>query len=178
MSDKVEEEAMISPDIAWRFKLGIVLFVLSIIIPVIGIPLTVSFLELSTTMMTSLTGGMLLAGEVLGLLAVAVMGKPGYNYIKIRFFSFLKQYAPPQRVGRSRYTIGLAMFCIPILFGWVSVYTSNYIPGFSENPLPYAIAGDLLFLASLVVLGGDFWDKIRALFVYDAEASFLKRQDG
>jgi hypothetical protein len=30
----------------------------------------------------------------------------------------------------------------------------------------YAIGGDLLLLASLFVLGGDFWDKIRALFVY------------
>jgi hypothetical protein len=25
-----------------------------------------------------------------------------------------------------------------------------------------------MFVASLFVLGGDFWDKVRALFVYDA----------
>jgi hypothetical protein len=35
-----------------------------------------------------------------------------------------------------------------------------------QNPLPYAGGGDLIFLVSLFVLGGDFWDKIRALFVY------------
>ena len=96
MTGKVEEEFTISPDIAWRFKIGIVLLVLSIIIPAIGIPLTVSFLELSTTVMASLTGGMLLAGEVLGLLAIAVMGKPGYNYIKNRFFLFFKKNGHPQ----------------------------------------------------------------------------------
>ena len=28
--------------------------------------------------------------------------------------------------------------------------------------------GDLVFVASLFVLGGDFWDKVRALFVHDA----------
>jgi hypothetical protein len=46
------------------------------------------------------------------------------------------------------------------------------IPDFSSNPLPYAIGGDLLLLMSLIVLGGNFWDKIRALFIYDAKVHF------
>jgi hypothetical protein len=41
-----------------------------------------------------------------------------------------------------------------------------------NNPLPYAIAGDILIITSLVVLGGDFWDKIRSLFIHDAEVNF------
>ena len=61
---------------------------------------------------------------------------------------------------------------MPILFGWVSIYTAEWIPGFSSNPLPYAIGGDFLLVASLFVLGGNFWDKIRSLFVYDAEVRF------
>jgi hypothetical protein len=32
--------------------------------------------------------------------------------------------------------------------------------------------GDLLLLSSFVILGGDFWDKVRALFVYGAKAQF------
>ena len=59
------------------------------------------------------------------------------------------------------------MFCIPLLFALVSVYAAELIPGFIENPLPYAITGDVMLLLSLFVLGGDFWDKIRALFIYD-----------
>jgi hypothetical protein len=31
---------------------------------------------------------------------------------------------------------------------------------------------DLITLASLFVLGGDFWDKVRALFLHDARAVF------
>jgi hypothetical protein len=31
-----------------------------------------------------------------------------------------------------------------------------------------SLIGDVIFVASLFVLGGDFWDKIRALFVYRA----------
>ena len=69
------------------------------------------------------------------------------------------------------------MVSLPILFGWISVYINNYIPYYSQNSLYYSIVSDLLFIASLIVLGGDFWDKIRALFVYDAAADFSKRQD-
>ena len=132
-------------------------------------------LDLSVTMKSSVSGGLLIGAEVLGILAVAVMGKPGYLYIKSRFFGFLKRYSPPHEVSRSRYNIGLVMFCIPILFGWVSIYAAEYFPGFSQNPLPYAIGGDLLLLVSLFVLGGDFWDKIRALFIYDVDVHFSQR---
>ncbi len=41
--------------------------------------------------------------------------------------------------------------------------------------LPFAVGGDLLLLSSLFVLGGNFWDKVRALFLYDAEAHFSIR---
>jgi len=58
------------------------------------------------------------------------------------------------------------MFALPFLFGWVTPYVSDVIPNFEDNLLAYATGGDALLLASLFVLGGDFWDKIRALFVY------------
>ncbi len=167
-----QSDSVVTPVLDWQFKLGIFLFILSIIVPVAGI-LMVSSLDLSTTKTASVTGGLLIIGDLIGFIAIAVMGKPGYLYIKNWIFSFLKQYGPPQRVSRSRYYIGLVMFCIPILFGWLSIYVSDYIPGFSQNALLYAIIGDLLLIVSLFVLGGDFWDKIRALFVYDADARFL-----
>jgi hypothetical protein len=123
-------------------------------------------------MTASASGALLVSAEVLGILAVAVMGKSGFIHIKSLFSRFLKQHGPPQEVSRLRYTIGLVMFSIPILFGWISIYAADLIPGFTSNPLPYAVVGDLLLLASLFVLGGNFWDKIRSLFIYDAEAHF------
>ena len=162
------------PITSWRLTLGVTIFLLSIIVPAAGIPVVMA-LDLSVTMMSSVSGALLIGGEVLGILAVAIMGKPGYLYIKSQVFGFMKRYSPPHEVSRSRYNIGLVMFSIPILFGWVSIYASDYIPGFSHNPLPYAIGGDLLLLVSMFVLGGNFWDKIRALFVYEAEVRFLQR---
>ena len=148
MNDKASTAAQ--PAASWRLKIGVALFVLSIAFPLVG-------------------------AEVLGIIAIAVMGKSGYAYIKNRVVGFLKQYGPPREVSRLRYTIGLVMFSLPILFGWVSLYTAELIPGFIRTPLPYALGGDLLLLASLFVLGGNFWDKIRALFVYDAEVRFPQR---
>ena len=153
------------PAAGWRLKVGVLLFALSIILPIVGIPF-VAGLDLSGTMATSVSGALLIGAELFGVTAVAVMGKPGYLYFRNRVFSFLKQYGPPKEVSRTRYNIGLVLFCVPILFGWLSPYFSDLIPGFMQNPLPYAVGGDFILLASFFVLGGDFWDKIRALFVY------------
>jgi len=163
------------PATTWRLKLGVGMFIMSILLPIIGVPLTAR-LGLSAAVTTTLSGGMLVAAEIMGLAAVAVMGKSGYIYIKNRLFGFLKQYGPPDEVSPHRYTIGLAMFCTAILFGWLSIYTREWIPGFTTNPLPYAIGGDILLLASLFVLGGNFWDKIRSLFIHSAKAQFDRSQ--
>ena len=118
--------------------------------------------------------GLLLLGipEVFTLAAVAVLGKQGFEYLKGILFSLLRRLAPADTVGLVRYRIGLVMFLVPVLFGWLSVYIPHLIPGFVEHPMVYAITGDVMFFLSVFVLGGDFWDKIRALFVYGARVRF------
>ena len=162
------------PAMGWRLKVGVAIFVISILLPVAGIPL-VATLGLSGTRLASVSGILLVGAEVFGVLAVAVMGKPGYLYIKSRVFGLLRQYAPPKAVSRARYNTGLVMFGLPILFGWVTLYVSDLIPNLEENMLVYAVGGDMLLLASLFVLGGDFWDKVRSLFLHDAVAHFAEK---
>jgi hypothetical protein len=152
----------------WRLKLGVAIFLFSIILPVAGVPIVSSF-DLSTTMTATFSGALLVTAEILGVLAIAVMGKSGFAFIKNSVFGFLKQYGPPDRVSRLRYTVGLVMFGIPLLFALMSGYIADHIPGLTQNPLPYAIAGDITLIFSLFVLGGDFWDKVQALFLYDAK---------
>jgi hypothetical protein len=155
----------------WRLKVGIALFVLSIILPLAGIP-AVAAIGLSTTLTTTISGALLFGAEFLGIFSIGLMGKPGFTYIKTRVSGFFKHYGPPARVSSVRYRIGLVMFCIPILFAWVSVYISRFIPGFESDPVIWALAGDILLVISLFVLGGDFWDKVRALFIHDSRANF------
>jgi hypothetical protein len=168
-----EVSQAIMPATSWRLKLGVALFGLSIAVPVIGVPL-VAVMGLSATTIATISGAMLVGAEVLGIVAVAIMGKSGYAFIKNRVFGFLKQYGPPAEVSRIRYTIGLLMFSLPIVFGWVAPYASDLIPGYLGNEFTFGITGDLLLLVSLFVLGGDFWDKLRALFINGARAVFPK----
>lgn len=160
----------------WRLKLSATLFGLSIVLPLIAVPI-VAALDLSKTMIASFSGGLLLAGELMGVAAVAVVGKSGYALIKKKVFGFLKKFGPPNKVSRLRYRIGLVMFVSPIVFGWGSIYVAGYLPAFTSSPFPYAFGGDLLLISSLFVLGGDFWDKIRALFIHDAEVHYSQASD-
>ena len=61
------------------------------------------------------------------------------------------------------------MFLVPLAFGWLGPYVSHLIPGYEANRVVFGVVGDLMFVASLFVLGGDFWDKLRALFIHGAK---------
>ena len=118
--------------------------------------------------------GLLLVGvpELAMLVAAAVMGKAGFSYLKQLLSGFLKkQFIPPETVSPIRYRIGLVLFSIPLLLGWVAPYISGYFPVFEEHRLLLAIIGDLFLLSSLIVLGGEFWDKLRALIIHRAKVS-------
>lgn len=158
----------------WRIKLGFALFILSIgwpvllpIMPLMGIP--------GSTIAT-FSGAMFVAAEVMILTGAAIAGKDGFAFIKAKVFGLLKSYGPPAKVSRTRYTIGLIMFVVPFLMGWTSPYLGEYLPGFEAHPHYYGIAGDALVLISLFVLGGEFWDKLRALFIHTAHAVIPEKQ--
>lgn len=153
----------------WRFRLGTALFLLSMFGPFLFIPL-VAMMGFPTELTTAISGGILVGGEVVLVLATAVMGKAGFAYIKGRVFSLLKQYGPPMEVSRLRYLIGLVLFVVPILSGWLAPYASHLIPGYAGNEFTFAVVGDLILVVSLFVLGGEFWEKIRALFIHGARA--------
>jgi hypothetical protein len=114
----------------------------------------------------STVSGLLAFGipEVLMLIAVAVMGKQGYEFIKSKVVRYLKRFAPADKVSLLRYRIGLIMFSLPLLIGWIQPYLGHYFTSLEEIPVTYYIVGDLVFLTSFFVLGGDFWDKFSGLF--------------
>jgi hypothetical protein len=62
------------------------------------------------------------------------------------------------------------MFLLPIFFGWLAPYAPHLIPKYEAHRFVVNLAGDLMFISSLFVLGGDFWDKVRALFMHGARA--------
>ena len=104
--------------------------------------------------------------EIFMIAAVAVMGKPGYEFLKGKVFGFLKQIAPPDSVSLTRYRIGLVLFILPLLAGWFQPYLGHFFPSLKQIPIWLFIIGDSVFIASFFVLGGDFWDKFSGLFSY------------
>lgn len=117
----------------------------------------------------STLSGMLAFGipEIFILLAVAVMGKQGHEFIKEKALRFLKRFAPSDEVSLTRYRIGLIMFTIPIIIGIVQPYLGSYFSFFKEIPLWWFIISDILFISSFFVLGGNFWDKLSGLFKHN-----------
>jgi len=152
----------------WRFRLGLIILVVGWLSPLCIPIITAS--ELPTRWKTIISG-MLAVGipELFSIAAIAIMGKDGYNLIKERIFSFLKKHGPPDLVSLTRYRIGLVMFVLPVLFGWLEPYGAHQIPGYGTHRFIWNLIGDVMFVSSLFVLGGNFWDKIRALFIHSAK---------
>lgn len=165
-SDSTETELSKS-----RLYTGGIIFVTGFLSPLL-VPL-VTASSLPVAWKTTLSG-LLLVGvpELAMLVAAAVMGKAGFDYLKQQIFGFLgNHFAPPETVSLARYRIGLVLFSIPLLFGWLAPYISGYMPILDEHRLMFAIIGDLFLLSGLFVLGGEFWDKLRALFIHTEKSS-------
>tara|TARA_R110000787_G_scaffold279936_1_gene390353 strand:- start:21122 stop:21628 length:507 start_codon:yes stop_codon:yes gene_type:complete len=107
--------------------------------------------------------------ELFMIIAVAIMGKKGYEFIKEKALRFLKRFAPSDKVSLTRYRIGLVMFSTPIIFGLLQPYLGHYLPFVNDLPFIWTITSDIIFISSFFVLGGAFWDKLSGLFKYNVK---------
>ena len=112
--------------------------------------------------------------EVFDITAISIVGKPGFDWLKAIALGYLKKVAPPDEVGVVRYRIGLIMFFTPLAFGWLHPYLAQALPVLSTHRLIASLLSDFLLIVSLFVLGGNFWDKLRSLFVRKATVDFPK----
>jgi len=159
-----------------RLIIGAIVFILGFMAPLL-IPL-VTRSELSVALKTTLSG-LLMAGipELFMIITVGILGKDGYQYLKGKVLAFLKKHGPPQKVSLIRYKIGLILFSIPLLLALLFPYIQNHFHQLETIEMYINIGGDIMFFTSFIVLGGEFWDKIRALFTYTviAQANEIKK---
>lgn len=159
----------------WRFKVGIAIFALMASLWLL-IPIETA-LGMSAATIAATVAGIAITNKVLLLLAITVMGKAGFQELKGRVFSYSKNLAPATTVSRTRYRIGLVMFCIPFLQGLSETWATHLAPQLVGHQLWVDILMNGIFVASMFVLGGNFWDKLRALFFVDARAVFPSDPD-
>lgn len=146
-----------------RLIFGGAIFISGFLSP-LAIPL-VTDSALSTEWKAILSGLLLLGvPEVFMLIAIAILGKPGFDFLKSHLWKLIR---PSDKVSATRYRIGLVLFLLPIIFGWLYPYLELWITELQAYRMELAITGDIIFAISLFVLGGDFWLKIKSLFMHD-----------
>ena len=148
-----------------RLTLGATILVLGFMSPIL-IP-TVASTVWSVGVKGAISG-LLAFGipEIMMIIAVAVLGKAGYEYLKQKALFFLKRFAPSDTVSPLRYRIGLIMFTVSLLGAWAQPYLAHFFPDLHNIPVWVFIIGDFIFIFSFFVLGGNFWDKFSGLFYH------------
>jgi hypothetical protein len=119
----------------------------------------------------SVVSGLLAFGipEIFMIIAVSIMGKDGFNYLKRILSILLRKYGPPDEVSKTRYRIGLFMFILPLLVSIFAPYFGPKLEFFENSRVTIMIVLHVMLIVSIFVLGGDFWDKLQGLFTHGAK---------
>lgn len=163
---------MNSPHTAkWRFKLGIAIICLMLgswlMVPV------AAALDVPRSKIAALTGVLFISNKVLLILVIAVMGKAGFQQLKSSLVGYVSGLVPSMKdeVGPVRHRIGIVMFCLPLISSFLEPYVDAFWPGLRPNLWQAQLLGDVMLIGSFFVLGGNFWEKVHALFVRTARVS-------
>lgn len=151
----------------WRFKCGVALFCLMIVM-VLLIPIAAAS-GMSPTRVATVTGVIFVANKVILLLTIAVMGKAGFQELKGIVGGYMPKLKSDDIVSPARHVIGLIMFCLPIITAWLEPYVDAISPGLRPNLWQLQLLGDVMLVVGIFVLGGNFWEKVRALFIRTAK---------
>ena len=149
--------------------LSLILPLLALIfVPLLGFPKGVNAVMYGL----SLAGG----PDVLLVLAVAAMGKENVDRILAKVAPWFKRLVRWDDVTRKRYVVGLwvmsVSFVVPLivtLFFDDSVAGSDGQPGWGFYVL---VGSTYLFFAAFFIMGAPLWQRIRALFTWDANITF------
>lgn len=170
---------------AFRQKLGIALFAIGNLSVVAGLllPLVGGADSGSIRLSAVLLG----AGEVLSLTSIAFIGREGFIALKERMARvFRASYSGP--VSQRRHHVGVALFLFHaastyfiVLYAYIAITVAGidtsadsavFGLGIHEQGrllLFLFIAGEVSLLLSIYVLGADWWERFRQLFVWSGQ---------
>lgn len=164
----IETEVSLNQKPGWRFKCGVAIFVLKIVLALM-IPL-LAMSSLSAARIAAITGAIFITNKCLMILMIAVMGKSGFQELKQIIGRYVPNMKSDVMVGPIRHAVGLFMFCFPLVTAMMEPYVDSIWPELRPNVWQYQLTMDIMLIASIFVLGGNFWGKMRALFVRTARA--------
>jgi hypothetical protein len=97
------------------------------------------------------------------------MGKENLAAVKAKVFAWFKPLAPPEFVNKPRFYIGIILFSLCLLESIVHVHWDGIVKWYADFALAYMIFWNVVFLLSLYILGGDFFNRLIGLFIYSPE---------
>ena len=166
---------------AWRRILGVSLFTLSLILPVLAL-IFVPLLGLPEGVNAVLIGLSLVGGpDVLLIASIALLGKDGVAEITTRLGTWVKRITKWDAVTRTRYIGGLwvagVSLLLPtlLLFFWTeSIATIDGAPGWGFWVL---LVSTFAFIGAVIAMGEPFWSRIQALFTWEAKIELPEPQE-
>jgi hypothetical protein len=156
--------------LAWRFGIGIGLIVCGYV--ALALIPVVAGTDMNLGVKTALSGLLATSPVLTKIAAIAVLGKEGFNALKVHIFKFLGRFRPSETVSRERYRIGLSLFVLSFVFDSLLPYLPGILVDWKSNETFWSLISDVVLIVSLFVLGGEFWNKLAALVRYDAKVSF------
>jgi hypothetical protein len=165
-------EAPVQVD-GWRRPVGIGLFVLHLILPLLALVL-VPILGLPSGTNAILMGVSVVGGPDLILVAsIAILGKDGVSELMSKLGSVVRRVTKWDAVTQRRYTIGMWVLVVSLLlptvimFFWhSSIADIGGQPGWGFWVL---LASTFAFIGSVMTMGAPLWLRIQAIFTWDAE---------
>ena len=154
----------------WRFTLGIACFIAAFAVHLIT--LAAIGVGASPAAVSAIGAINFVLNKVLLVASAAFLGRAGFDQLKGVIFGAFRRYAFPDQVSAIRYRLGLILLVVPIILAWIAPYVAELAPSIGRNTARDGVIGDVILIVGLVMLGGDFWDKLRALFVREAKVVF------
>ena len=155
----------------WRYYLGLTFFILQLILPLLAL-IFVPMLGLSTGFSTILYGLSVAGGPDVLLIASAVLlGKDNLQHLFSKLGGWFKNLVKWDQVSPKRYKVGLWLMCLSVA---VTTGLFYFLPESLANDnqagwgFYVTVGADIVFIISFLVLGPEFWAKIKALFQYNA----------
>lgn len=126
----------------------------------------------------AIVSALMLSHHGFTFLSIAVMGRANFERLTAPLHRAAakagEKIKPAGNVSHDRYRIGLIMLVTPLIV-LTAMHLVTEVTLTHEKRVIISLVMQTMFLASFFVLGGDFWDKARALFVWDARAVFPER---
>lgn len=165
----------------FRYKLGIFLFVAGNLAVVGGI--LAPLVGLASVLGAATIGAVIVGGEAVALTSIVFIGKAGFLALKGKIGASVKEgFTAP--VGKTRHMVGITLFLLNVFalyltvyYAWASLDAVAQEPALTEfwgmtveeqwtMVLSIFLVGEIGFIVSLYVLGADWWERFRNLFVW------------